>query len=525
MLFKKTGVVVGSLLFLTLMTLGPAISAAYEPEGTLIGGRAQEARYYDPNHADADQNFYKSVSGSLIRKNTYDGTYSRNLAESWENLDPKTWKFNLRKGVKFHNGQEVTAKDVKYSFERTMGKINPKYRGLRRGVLKKQIASIETPDDYTVIIKTKYPDASFLGIPMILQIVPKAYVEKLGDQQFAREPVGFGPWKMTEIKVAEYVKLEAFESYWNAHPKLGEMGRAKVKNVILRTLPHQATLVAALKAGEIDVMYGVQADTSKELKQLPDITVYHVPAPNHYFYVINSRFEKDPATGQPSPLRDVRVRQALNYALDIDSVIENYLTGEEKRTTLVGRFQIGYDPNTPLYPYDPEKAKKLLAEAGYSNGFALSCHYVDYGRMPSMDAIWEYWRAIGIKVVPKPHSFAVTKRGVIRKKSYGVITWVGGYGPDPGNWFRAMVPYNSFLALHHRNDEAERLFKKQSVEFDVKKRVTLIRQLNQIFLKEAWFIPTYQGVNNTALNTRKWTVDRSREPLVGIPLTAVSRKK
>ncbi|MBW2092482.1 MAG: ABC transporter substrate-binding protein, partial [Deltaproteobacteria bacterium] len=479
----------------------------------------------DPNVSTSDRSVNQHIFGSLVVRNLYDGQYSPHLAESWEILNPKTWKFNLRKGVKFHNGQEVTSADVKFSFERSMGLFNRKFKGYRKGALKRLIASIETPDDYTVIIKTKFADASFLGVPMLLQVVPKAYVEELGDQKYAKNPVGFGPLKVKEIKVGEYLSLERFEDYWNIRPKPGEVRRSRIKTIVLKTLPQQATMVAALKAGEADAMIGVQTDTSKELEKLSNITVYYAPGALHGFFIINFRAEKNPKTGEPNPLRDVRVRQALNYALNIDDIIKNYLTGHEWRTTLIGRTQIGYDPNAPIYPYDPEKARKLLAEAGYAKGVSIPFHYVETSRGPYLDALWEYWRAVGIKIVPQPHSAAVNLRGVYTKKSYGIISWGGGYGPDPGNWFRVMVPYNGLQAMHLPHPKVEALAKKQSVEFDPKKRAELIKELNEILLKEAWFIPTIRGVSISALNTDNWMLDHAKMPLSSFPLTYIMKKK
>jgi len=512
------------LFILILIPLCAKVTAA-GPKGTIIMARQQEAMFLDQNVATSDRSINAMVFGSMITRNLFDGTYSPHLAESWEALDPTTWKFKLRKGVKFHNGDEVTSIDVKFAFERTAGEFNPRFRGFRKGAIRRQVASIETPDDYTVIIKTKFVDASFLGVAMLMQVAPKAYVESLGDREYAKKPIGFGPYKVKEIKVGEYLTFEAYEEYWNANPKRGEIGRSKVRNVILKTLPREATMVAALRAGEVDGIYGVDIDSVKELENLPHITIYRAPAALHGFFILNFRAEKDPKTGKPNPLRDVRIRQAINYAVDWDSIIKNYLTGREWRTTLIGRMQIGYDPNAPIYPYDPEKARKLLADAGYAKGISLPFHHTEQGRTPYIDAVWNYWREVGINVVPKVHSPSVRLRGVYRKKFLGIIAWGGGYGPDPGNWFRVMVPYNGLQAMHQPHEKVEELYKKQSVEFDKEKRIQLIIELNEILLKEAWFVPTLHGVGHAALNTERWTLDKSTMPLSVLPLTYISKKR
>ena len=508
--------------FLIFLPLNVSLAA---PEGELIMARQRDAQFLDPNVATSDRSVNGFLFGSIVWRNLYDGRYSRGLAESWEVVNPTTWKFNLRKGVKFHNGTEVTSADVKFSFDRTMGKFNKRFRGYRKGAIKRLIAAVETPDDYTVIIKTRHTDASFLGVPLLMNVVPKTYVEELGDKEYAKKPIGFGPFKVKEIKVGEYLKMEAFEEFWNASPKQGEIGRAKVKSVIMRTLPQEATMIAALKAGEIDGYFGVYIDSVKDLEKQPDISIFRAPTSMHGFMILNFRAEKEPKTGKPNPLRDVRVRQAINYALDWDSLIKNYLTGHEWRTTLIGRTQIGYDPNAPIYPYDPEKARKLLAEAGYAKGLTLPFHYSEASRQPYMDAEWEYWRAVGINIKPTPHSSSVLLRGVYKKTSFGIVNWGGGYGPDPGNWFRVMVPYGGLQAMHLPHAEAEELYNKQAVEFDPEKRAELIKQLNEILLKEAWFVPTIRGVYRSALNTKKWTVDKENVPLSSLPLTGISKRK
>jgi len=494
-----------------------------EARGSIVAGRQAEAKYLDGNVATTDRSVDSLVFGTMFFINLYDGNYTPRLAESYEVLDKNTWKFNLRKGVKFHNGDAVTAEDVKFSFERTMGKFNKKFRGFRKGVLVRQIASVEAQDKYTVIIKTKFADASFLGVALLMQIVPKSYVQKLGDKGFARKPVGFGPYKVAEIKVGEYLKFEAFEDFYNQNPGKGEIGASKLKEVTLRTLPQEATMIAALKAGEIDAMYGVDADSRKEFDDRPGITLYDAPTSLHGFFILNCRKEKT-AKGKPNPLWDVRVRKALNHAINWDEIIKNYLTGKEWRTTLIGRSQIGYSPDVPLPQYEPEKAKKLLEEAGYGNGLTLAFHYQDTSRQPYQDAVWQYWQRIGINITPKPHSRAVHLRGVYRKKHEGIINWGGGFGPDAGNWIRVMAPYNGFQAMHPKNKKVAQLAKKQSVEFNLEKRTALIKELNTIVLEEAWFVPTIRGVSTAALNTGKFRYHNEDIKMTSLSLTSVEKK-
>lgn len=233
--------------------------------------------------------------------------------------------------------------------------------------------------------------------------------------------------------------------------------------------------------------------------------------------------KKDPKTGEPNPLCDVRVRKALNYALDLDAVITNYLTGREYRTTLVGRGSIGYNPSVPFYEYNPEKAGQLLKEAGYPHGFTLTYHLPKDVR-PSSQAIAQYWRDIGVDVRFKRTTTPVVMRAVLRKKFYGIVHWNSGRGTETvKGFFDTMLRPEGMYALQGPDERVVALVKKQGKEFDLKKREKLINEIIQILWKDAWYVPLWEAVSITALR-KEWHYE-SMPAITGIFLPYISKKK
>ncbi|HHE74659.1 MAG TPA: hypothetical protein ENL37_06185, partial [Desulfobacteraceae bacterium] len=375
---------------------GPAWSKAGlpEPKGTFIIGSGIYFSNIDPNKTNPGSQVVQTFQ-SLILPSLIDYHILPDLAVSWEVTDPKTWKFKIRKGVKFSNGQPLTSADVQYSFYRQMGKYNRRFPGANKRMWQKIIDYIETPDDYTAIIHTKYPDPSALSVLRWIFIVPKAYIEAVGDSKFSKMPVGTGPFMYVDRKVGESLTLEANPYYWNVNPLKGSRGPAQVKKVILRSMPKEQTRMAALKAGEIDGS-GIAPDSVKNFENDKNFSIYYSRKNQAYFVMFNWRDAKDPKTGKPNPFADVRVRRALNHAVDVDALTKNYLTGREYRTTLLGRGGIGYNPNVPFYSFDPEKAKQLLAEAGYPNGFSTE-FYTTADAPAFLNALTQYFRDIGIR--------------------------------------------------------------------------------------------------------------------------------
>ena len=418
------------------------------------------------------------------------------LADSWEMLNPTAWKFNLHKGITFHNGEPLTSADVQFSYYRQMGKLNRRYPGAAKAEFRRMIDRIETPDDYTVIIHTKKPEVSMLSYVLSgsVYIAPKDYVEAVGDRAFGKKPVGTGPFKFKERKPSEYIAFEANEKYWNTNPIPGSLKPPEIRHVQYRIIPKNQTAVAALLAGEVDGIQGLPSDIVDDLEKRPGINIFYTEQNMPSLIMMNWLKSKDEKTGEPNPFYDVRVRRAMNYALDLDTIIKSYGTGRERRTTLVGRGSIGYNPDISFYKYDPEKAKKLLSKAGYPNGFKTQMSVLS-DRPPYVDAMTQYWRDIGVQVDYRITTLPVVIREMYRKNLQGMVVWVGGRGHDTTAGFNKIyLRGKGTFALHPPDERVEALIDKQQVEFDDKKRARLIHEVTKILWKDAWFIPLIEGV-------------------------------
>jgi len=281
------------------------------------------------------------------------------LAESWSaSEDGLTYDFVLRRGVKFHNGEPVTADDVKFSFDR--------YRGASYGLLKERVAAVETPDPLNVSFKLKQPWPDFLTFYAATGaswIVPRKYVEKVGDDGFRKAPVGAGPYKFVSFNAGVELVLEAFDQYWRKPPN--------VKRLVLKVIPDEATRLAALKTGEVDIAYSIRSELALQLRRIAGLKLEPVVVQGAFWLYFPEQW--DPK----SPWHDVRVRQAANLALDRDTINQALTLGASRVTGSImpDIFEFYWAPPAPVY--DPVKARQLLAEAGYPNGFDAGFYNCD----------------------------------------------------------------------------------------------------------------------------------------------------
>ncbi len=253
--------------------------------------------------------------------------------------------------MKFTNGEELDASAVKFTFDRVM---NPDNKTTERASID-TIEKTDVVDAQTVNITTRIPGVLLPARVSELygSILPPRYVQEKGKDEVGLKPVGTGPYKLVEWKKNERLLLEANEEYWR--------GPAKVKRIVVRPILDDSARMAALLAGEVDMVSNLPYVRIKEIQGNDKLTVKTIPSPRVFFVVIDPR---------KPPFNNVKVRQALNYAVDVDAIIKSLYVGYAQRlATLVDRAAFGYDPNVKPYPYDPAKAKQLLADAGYANGF------------------------------------------------------------------------------------------------------------------------------------------------------------
>jgi peptide/nickel transport system substrate-binding protein len=275
------------------------------------------------------------------------------LAQSWsQSPDGLTYEFVLRKGVKFQNGDPVTAEDVKFSFER--------YRGASAALLKAKVAAVEIVDPLRVRFRLKQPWPDFMtfyGTPATgaAWIVPKKYVEKVGDEGFKRAPVGAGPYRLVSFKPGVELVLEAYEGYWRKAPA--------IKTLVFKVIPDDSTRLAALKTGEVDVAYGIAGTLAEEVRRTPGLALKAAKIPVTNWMVFADQL--DPK----SPWHDRRVRLAANLSVNRVAINNAGYLGLGTVSSSFIPHSMEYFWQPPLYPYDQKGARALLAEAGYPNGF------------------------------------------------------------------------------------------------------------------------------------------------------------
>ncbi len=377
-----------SVLFaLALAVMAPTASHA-APSGKLVIAVPSEPGTLDPHKANNRYNHSYNA-------NMFESLYIRNdkaelvpgLAESVAvSKDGLTYTFKIRKNVKFHDGSPFTAEDVKFSFERA---LNPATKNPMLAYIK-SIDKVDVTAPDTVVIKLKEMDAIFLKkLAFAGWIVPAAYIKSVGEDGFAKKPVGTGPYKFKSRAISEQIELEANEQHWATVPK--------IKTLVFRTVPEEAVRLAMLQTGEADMVSEMPPPLVDRIGAIKGVKSYSHPSGAVYWIVFNV---KDGA--KDSPLLDPRVRRALNYAVDRQAIIAGVLKGQavEVSASLVPSF-VAQDKTLKPYGYNPALARKMLADAGYPNGFKIDM-YSSVGRY-TLDkeislAIANNLKAVGVDV-------------------------------------------------------------------------------------------------------------------------------
>ncbi len=341
------------------------------PEGAfnIVIGLDAEPNTFDPHLTTgrASEGFMSNVFDGLTL-HALDGALVPGLAETWEPLDDLTWVFNLREGVTFHNGEAFTAEDVKFTLDRV---LDPDRNATIRPLLE-NITAVTIIDDYTIQITIAEPD---LMLPARLaelygSILPKDYVEENGDDFIALNPIGTGPYIFQEWVKDEHITMVANEDYWGGAPE--------VKELIVRPIKDNGARVASLLAGEVDIINGIPVAQEPVVSNYPGVRSIKVPVPRIYYISIDVR---------KPPFDNVLVRQAMNYAIDRQGIVDSLFSGFGVPAAVnYPRASWGFDPTLAPYPYDPDKARELLAEAGYPNGFDTEFDTF-VGRLPAHDTI------------------------------------------------------------------------------------------------------------------------------------------
>ncbi len=404
-----------------------------------------------------------------------DKVYSPSLAKSWsKSEDDLAYEFVLRQDVKFHNGEPVTAEDVKFSFDR--------YRGTSQAFIHEQVASIEIPDARHIRFKMKKPWPDFLTFYSTASgagwIVPKKYVEKVGDTGFRDHPVGAGPYKFVSFTPGVELVLEAFDAYWRRTPS--------VKRLVMKVIPDESTRLAALKRGEVDIAYSIRGELAEELKLTPGLTLKAVvlQAPSWIYF---------PEQWDPkSPWHDLRVRQAANLAIDREGMSEALFLGACKTTNSIIPYTFEYYWQPPPAAYDPAKAKQLLAEAGYSNGFDSGPLYCDSSYANAAEVVLNNFGAVGIRSKLEPIERAGFYTGYSAKKyAHGTLRGASGAFGNAATRLEAFVVKGGAY-VYGSYPDIDALYWQQADELDHKKRAAILEKMQRLVYEKAIFAPIWQ---------------------------------
>ena len=396
------------------------------------------------------------------------------LAESWTaSEDALTYEFVLRKGAKFHNGDDVTAEDVKFSFER--------YRGAAHKVLKDRVAAVETPDSRHVRFQLKQPWPDFLTFYVSATgagwVVPKKYVERVGEDGYKRAPVGAGPYKFVSFTPGVELTLEAFDQYWRKTPS--------VRRLVFRVIPDEATRLAALKRGEVDIAYSFRGELAEELQRTPGLTLKAANTAPFWLYFPE---QWDPA----SPWHDVRVRQAAGLAIDRKTINQAITFGYSKLTNnafVPPHFEFYWQPPEPIY--DVAKAKLLLAAAGHPEGIDAGAFYCDAAFSNVGEAVVNNLREAGIRANLRPIERAAFFKSYSEKKYKNLIMAGSAAFGNAATRLEAFAVKGGAYAYGSYPD-IDALFQQQAGELDHAKREALLFQIQQLVQEKAIAAPLWQ---------------------------------
>jgi peptide/nickel transport system substrate-binding protein len=396
------------------------------------------------------------------------------LAESWSaSPDGLVYEFTLRKGVKFHNGDPVTPEDVKFSFER--------YKGAAAQLLKQKVAAVEIVDPQRVRFRLKQPWPDFMtfyGTPATGAgwIVPKKYVEKVGDDGFKKAPVGAGPYRFASFTPGVELALEANEQYWRKPPS--------VKTLRFRVIPDEGTRLAALTRGEVDIAYSIRGALAEELKRTPGLTLKPAIIPGSFWLLFADQWDSK------SPWADKRVRLAANLALDRQAINQAETLGFSRITGSIIPKDFEFAWPAPLYPYDPKKAAQLLTEAGYPNGFDAGELYCDVSYENLAEAAVNYLKAVGIQLKLRPLERAAFFSQLKEKKLSHVIQIGSGAFGNAATRLDAFVA-GAGIYTYGTYPDIEGLIQEQASGVGAK-REAVLQKIQQLVHDKAMFAPIWE---------------------------------
>jgi peptide/nickel transport system substrate-binding protein len=463
-----------------LLTLGTWSTAVAAPEGQLTTAVhvSLAPAWFDPAETVGIITpflFLYAMHDALV-KSMPGNAMAPSLAESWTvSPDSLVYEFVLRKGTRFHNGDPVTSEDVKFSFER--------YRGAGAGPFKARVAGIDVVDPQRIRFRFKQPWPDFMtfyGTPATGAgwIVPKKYVEKVGDDGFKKAPVGAGPYRFVSFTPGVELVLEAFDGYWRKTPS--------VKRLVFKSVPEEETRLTMLKRGEADIAYSIRGPLAEELRRTPGLTL--MPTyPSGTFWLVFPEQWTDPK----SPWVDRRVRLAANHAIDRAAINQAETLGFSKITGSIIPFAFDGFWQPPILPYDATRARRLLTEAGYPNGLDAGDYHCDASYANLGEAVVNYLNAAGIRTKLRPLERAAFIAQNRDKKLKNIIQTASGAAGNTATRLDAFVAAGGTFTYGTYPD-IEGLIREQAGEVDPKRREATLQRIQQLIHDKAMFAPIWQ---------------------------------
>lgn len=397
--------------------------------------------------------------------------YQRNefvgvLAESWE-FQGRKWIFHLRKGVRFHNGATFNSKDVAYSID----KLQNDKRSLQGAYV--QGVEVETPDDYTVVLITKAPNALLLT-----RLETRFILSKENGDDLDSATAGTGPYKYVSFQRGGNLVLRLNEDYWGPKPQIRE--------VVIRGVREEAARVAGLLAGQADLVSNVPIEDVERLAKHGRVRIEKTVGFRMYFLGMNVQIK---------PFDNKLLRQAINYALDPHVMLKHIFDGHGAVVNgPLGSNWVGFDPKIKRYPYDPKKARELLTKAGYPNGLDIKLYLAPDRHLKGKEVcavIADQLGKVGIKVELVPQEYAIYwgKDGVNGGKL--PFYYAGSNGSDADVYYEQYFRTGGSKRINYNNPEFDKLIDEEQRASDHKKRIAILHQAGRILMEDVPFAPLY----------------------------------
>src|SRR5216117_2137155 len=505
------------------LVLAIAISAAdlvsAAPDGKIVIAQGTDPSTLDmTNHQETPAaNVGAQIFETLVERNEtlqpVPGLF-RSLPRA---ISPTLWEIRLRKGIKFHNGEDFKAESVKFSIERLINPAN-KLRGAPRPNV---LDRVEIQDSYTVRVHTTQPVPTFvksLTLGGYSMYPPKAYADK-DTAYISKNPIGTGPYKFVRWSKDEEIVLEANATYFRGAPR--------IKTVVFRPIPDDAVRVAALQNGEVDIAVNIPPHLATIIANHPKTFLSTAPSIRTIqlmFYTHQYDTQNKLVGPYAGPTADKRVRQAIAYALDVDEIIKGVLDGKAMRVaTMLPSMHFGFDPALKPIKQDLAKARKLLAEAGYPNGLEITLNGPQgrYVRDKEVaEAAAGQLTKAGIKTTLKTYEFVNYLNNLTYKHKGGPV-WLIGWGTptiDAETVYNPLFHNGSNLGTYF-NPDLDGLMDAAQKEMDEKKRLALYHQINKLWIEDAAAAPLYQQLDLYGASKRISWKARSDERIKATEMT------